>query len=281
MLATSFVVGSLWWVTRDTPDGRTQSAVGQQGAEFSSPNSAESDRIESPVIMKPPHSENELEAMERANSRSRIRGLSGRQNSLDRRGAVDRPNLESDRSAETEGELRILGHESSSQLLNTLRKIARGEEWVGSIDWDRTALNSEELRSLDLDQDGFVAESEVEKALKLVERAERFPVNSDFVDGSYPIERENSRRPEWEFEVVDTNRDDRIEIEEYLSFLLVAESTKARLDGDGDLNVSFEESGLSADEFAPLDRDGDRTLRYSEIRRAIAFGAFDQSPAAE
>jgi len=150
-----------------------------------------------------------------------------------------------------------------------------------AIDVDGAGLNSDDVDLLDLDRDNAILPWELERARRLVERAEQHPVKNDLGDGAYPVARGDYRRPEWEFDAVDTNRDGLMDVGEYYSFLLLTERTTLRLDANGDRQISRDESGLSDDAFAPFDRDGSGFLMGWEMRRAIALGALGQDSAAD
>lgn len=157
------------------------------------------------------------------------------------------------------------------------KETVRGD----AIDVDGAGLNSDDVDLLDLDRDNAILPWELERARRLVERAEQHPVKNDLGDGAYPVARGDYRRPEWEFDAVDTNRDGLMDVGEYYSFLLLTERTTLRLDANGDRQISRDESGLSDDAFAPLDRDGSGFLMGWEMRRAIALGALGQDSAAD
>ena len=157
------------------------------------------------------------------------------------------------------------------ELLDSLRGAP--QEGDGGEDADTAALNPEDLDRLDLDGDQTISPWELDRAEQLVRRAERHPEKNDLEDGAYPTERQDYGTPH-QFDVIDTNRDGVIDVEEYYSFLFDTLRESVILDRDGDRLVSFAESGFSEDEFALLDRDNNGYLEVSQIRRAIARGAW-------
>ena len=161
------------------------------------------------------------------------------------------------------------------QKLGALRDIARETPGDDPIEPDAAGLSPEDVDRLDLDGDEAISPWELERSQRLVERAERHPVKNDVYDGAYPVERGDYARPEWEFDAIDTNRDDLMDVEEYYSFLFEAERTSHLLDTNGDGYISPDESGLAEAEFAPLDRDGSGFLMPWEMRQGVALGAFD------
>jgi len=164
------------------------------------------------------------------------------------------------------------GFEELKRRLAALRAVARESGAGQPIDAGAAGLDAVAVEQIDLDRDGELSSWELATLDQITERAERFPRKSDLADGAYPIERADYGRPEWEFDSIDTNRDGEMDVDEEYAFLLDAARTTVALDSDGDGQVSYDESGLSAAQFDPLDRDGSGMLQPWEIRRAIALG---------
>lgn len=167
------------------------------------------------------------------------------------------------------------GFAGFKELVAALSALSKGKAGVAPIDVDAVGVNENEVAQLDLDGDRAVAPWEVRMAEKLTQRAEKHPVKNDLDDGAYPIDREDYGRPDWEFEEIDTNGDGDMDVDEYYAFLADTERVLVRLDINEDRAVSFEESGLPADEFAALDRDDSGDLKPWELRQAQALGTWD------
>ena len=157
------------------------------------------------------------------------------------------------------------------KLLDSAKEAPEGDP----IEPDAADLTPEEVDDLDLDGDQEVQPWEIERARRRLERAELHPLKNDLGDGEYPIERGEYRRLESEFDAVDTNGDDLIEVDEYYEFLGEVDQITLLLDRNGDREISRDESRLSEGEFAPLDLDDSGSLKPWEIRRAVALGALD------
>ncbi len=161
------------------------------------------------------------------------------------------------------------------QLLGELIDSSQETPGGDPIGPDAAGLYPEDVDRLDLDGDRMISPWEIERARRRLERVEFYPVRNDLGDGAYPVERGEYRRPEWEFDAVDTNGDGLIEVEEYYEFLVDVDEISLHLDADGDRQISRYESRLSEDEFASLDLDDSGSLQRWEMRRAVALGAFD------
>jgi len=161
------------------------------------------------------------------------------------------------------------------ELLEYLRNGSR--EAPGGDAWEpiATDLGPDDVGRLDLDGDNEISPWELERAQRLLERAEDHPVTNDLDDDAYPVYREDYRRQEWEFDAVDTNQDGIMDVDEYHAFLVETERIAVDRDTDGDRQISYDESGLSQGDFAPLDRDHSGSLKGWEIRRAVASGALE------
>ena len=152
------------------------------------------------------------------------------------------------------------------------RDTARGDP----IDADEAGLSADDVGRIDLDGDGDIAHWELDRTGKLAGLAEEHAVRNDLDDGAYPIDRRDYKRMDWEFVGVDTNQDGQMDVEEYYSFVFDSTKLTVLLDSDGDWRISPGESGLSADDFAALDRDRSGSLKLGEVRRAIALGVLDR-----
>ncbi len=161
------------------------------------------------------------------------------------------------------------------QLVDALSDSSQGTPGGDPIELDAARLHPEDVDRLDLDGDRLISPWEIERARQRFERAEFHPVKNDLGDGEYPVERGEYRRPEEEFDAVDTNGDREIDAPEYYEFLREIDLITVALDVDGDGNISRDESGLSKSDFAPLDRDNNGHLKPWEIRLAVALGALN------
>jgi hypothetical protein len=278
MIATAALVSGLaWsWIVRDTPQVLPEANDAMEGARERLEQQGASKRELSRRRASPPNPSPERKAAEREVARSP---------SPVRESEVPRERRESPRRAPAvDAEERSGGIDDSEiapgseevthikQLLEALRNDTR-EAPGGEL--DTTDLSPEDIDRLDLDEDRKISPWEQEQAQRLLQRAENHPLKNDRNDRSYPVEREDYRGRDSDFDTADTNQDDVLDADEYHAFLVDAERLSVFLDTNGDRNISHEESGLSADDFAPLDRDDSGDLRPWEIRRAFALGAFD------
>lgn len=277
-LAVLLVAGSWWWISREPARGLPEEAAGASQPDLSSEKPSPPHPSGHPT--DPQSGVLQIEVAGSDSSR-RIGASLERQASSSRARAVKAD----DRGASTGGE-QGQGAEHTEfgrfkRQLAALRAFSKETVRGDAIDVDGAGLNSDDVDLLDLDQDNAILPWELERARRLVERAEQHPIKNDLGDGAYPVARGDYRRPEWEFDAVDTNRDGLMDVGEYYSFLLLTERTILRLDADGDQQISRDESGLSDDAFAPLDRDGSGFLMGWEMRRAMALGALGQDSAAD
>jgi hypothetical protein len=162
------------------------------------------------------------------------------------------------------------------ERLASLQALSKAGPPGETIDPDVAGVSAEEMDRLDLDQDRALAGWELERSRRLTQQADNHPVKNDQGDGAYPIERADYRRTAPEFDAVDSNGDDVLDVDEYYEFLLDAERTSLTLDVDGDRYVSASESGLAEGDFARFDRDDSGRLEDRELRRAIAEGALQR-----
>jgi hypothetical protein len=162
------------------------------------------------------------------------------------------------------------------ERLAALDALSQGQSGTSPIDAEAAGLSEQDVHELDLDGDEGLARWEVKMAEKLTQRAENHPTKNDLADGEYPTAREDYGRPEHEFDEIDTNRDGSMDVDEYYAFLADTQRVTVQLDENGDRDVSFEESGLSDGDFAPLDQDDSGTLKPWEMRAAMGAGAFDR-----
>jgi hypothetical protein len=265
VLVVLLVAGSWWWISREPPSGLSE----REEAGDSSPERSSGKQSAARQNGVPPSE------VARPDSSARIGASLERKDSSDRLYAVN----SSDRGASSGVESGVGGEHTEfgnfKRRLASSRAFSRETARGDTIDVDAAGLSPDDVDRLDLDQDNAILAWELERARRRVERAEHHPVKNDLGDGEYPVERGDYRRPEWEFDTVDTNRDGLMAVDEYYSFLVITEKTTLRLDIDGDQRISRDEAGLSNDEFAPLDRDGSGSLKAWEIRRAVAQGALD------
>jgi len=271
-LAVLLVAGSWWWISREPPRGLPEQEAGDSQPERSSVKSSPPN-----PSANQPSRQNGVPQMEVARSDSPPKIV----DSLERQESPSRPSAVNayDRGASSSGEQGGEGEHTESgrfkQQLTSLLALSKEAVSGYAIDVDGAGLSSDDVDRLDIDGDNAVLPWELERAGQLVQRAEYHAAINDLGDGEYPVERGDYRRPEREFDSIDTNRDGLMDIDEYHSFLVVTERTTNRLDADGDHMISRDESGLSGNEFAPLDRDDSGSLKAWEMRRAIAHGAFD------
>ncbi len=157
------------------------------------------------------------------------------------------------------------------QLVDSMHAFFEENPKGSPIDAESAGLSADDVERLDLDRDGDISPWELEKARQMVARAEHLPDKHAF-DGAYPVERGDYRRPDFEFDAIDTNRDGLVGVDEYYSFLVDTERITFRLDRDGDGKISRYESGLTEDDFALLDFNDSGSLKPGEVRRAVALG---------
>jgi hypothetical protein len=163
--------------------------------------------------------------------------------------------------------------EQLKRLVETLRKSSQMAPGDDLSESDAPYLNSDDLDRLDVDQDHEVSPWEVNKDKQRIKRAGNHPLMNDLGDGAYPVDRGEYRRPDEEFDSIDTDGDDELDVDEYYAFLVDVDRITFDLDVNGDRSISRDESGLSEGDFAPLDRDDSGELQPWEIRRAIALKA--------
>ncbi len=277
------VAGSWWWIARDPPRGLSEAeeAVGlgegrherrgDSQPELSSRKPSPPSPSGSRTVSESSAPETEIALLDSSRRTEELfewQESSGRPRALDagdRGGAVD----DSEGAGGREDFVRF------KQLLGEL--IDSSEETPGDdpIEPDAAGLYPEDVDRLDLDGDRMISPWQIERARRRLERAEFHPVRNDLGDGAFPVERGEYRRPEWEFDAVDANGDGLIDVEEYSEFLVDVDEISLHLDADGDRQISRYESGLSEDEFAPLDLDDSGSLKPWEIQRAVALGALD------
>ncbi|MBW2289184.1 MAG: hypothetical protein JRG80_03525 [Deltaproteobacteria bacterium] len=295
LIATAALVsGFAWsWIVRDTPQVLPEAEDATEGARERLEQQAASKRELSRRRASPPNPSPERKAAEQEVARSlspvresevpRERRESPRRapavDAEERSGGIDddeiAPGSEEERSRGIDDGEIAPGSEEVTHIKELL-EVLRNDSWqTPGGELDTTDLSPEDIDRLDLDEDREISDWEQEQALRLLERAENHPLKNDRNDRSYPVERENYRGRDSDFDAVDTNEDDVMDADEYHAFLVDAERLSVFLDTDGDRHISHEESGLSADDFAPLDRDDSGDLRPWEIRRAFALGAFD------
>lgn len=277
-LAVLLVAGSWWWISREPPRGLPEQEAGDSQPERSSGKSSPPNPSGHPT--DPQGSVLQIEVAGSDSSPKIVDSLE-RQESSSRPSAVNAYDRGASSGGEKGGEGEHTEFGRFKRQLAALRAFSQETVRGDAIDVDGAGLNSDDVDRFDLDRDNAVLPWEVERARRLVERAERHPIKNDLGDGEYPVERGDYKRPEREFDTIDTNRDGLMDIDEYYSFLLVTERTTNRLDADGNGLISRDESGLSDNAFAPLDRDGSGFLMGWEMRRAIALGALGQDSAAD
>jgi hypothetical protein len=280
IVAAGLVSGLAWfWIARDTPHGLPEAgnATGtgtERQEQLADSKRALSSRKPSPPnpsrgrtapepegAWSPSPSRGTEVALERRESARRARAV----DAGDRGGAVD----DSEAARGSENIARI------KQLLEALRDGSRETPGGDPIEPDAADLSPEDVDRLDLDGDREISPWEQERARRLLQRAEHHPVRYDLGDGAYPVERGDYGRQEWEFDAVDTNQDDLMDADEFYTFLIETERISLFLDTDGDRHISRDESGLSQQDFAPLDIDDSGSLKAWEIRRAVALGILD------
>ena len=281
-------VGSWWWIARDVPRGpsEAEATVGVAGARHGrrgdsddkqkqpSPQSSRTPSSPSPSGSQgrtvsesgAPETENAgLDASRRTEKPSEWREARGGSREFH---AQDR-GLWSD----AEGGVESGEFGQFKQLVDSMRAFFEENPRGSPIDADAAGLFADDVDRLDFDEDGAISPRELGRARRLVERAEHHPVRNDRDDGAYPVERDGYRRPDREFDAIDANRDGLMEVDEYYSFLVDAEKISLLLDANGDGKIGRDESGLSDENFAPLDRDDNGFLMPWEIRKAVARGA--------
>ena len=279
-LVVLLVTGSWWWIAREPPRELARAEVGDSQPELSSPKPSPANPSGDQTAQIARESRGPEIEVARPDSSRKTGTAFERQESSNRRRAINAYDRRTSSGGEG-GEAEHTEFNRFKQTLVALSVVSQETVTGDPIDADRAGLDSDDVDRLDLDRDHAILSWELETVQRLVEQAERFPVKNDLLDGAYPVERGDYRRPEWEFDTVDTNRDDRIDVEEYYSFILDAEKTSLLLDANGDRRISRDESGLSEDGFAPLDRDGSGFLKTWEIRRAIARGELDRDSVAD
>jgi len=276
------VAGSLLWIARDTPHDVTEAedatGVGEERHEQRADSKRElSSRKPSLPNAGRTRTSPESGALEpevarpRSPSRRTRVSIDGREparraravDAGDRGGAID----------DNDGALGSEDFDRFKKRVDALRDSSQETPGGDPIERDAAGLNPEDVDRLDLDGDRLISPWEIERARRLLERVAFHPVRNDLGDGAFPVERGEYRRPEWEFDAVDTNRDGRMDVDEYYSFLFDAERISIHLDADRDGHISRDESGLSEQNFAPLDRDDSGFLMPWEIRKAVAQGA--------
>ena len=277
------VAGSWWWIARDTPRGLSEAeeavGLGEGRHERRGDSQPElSSRKPSPprpsgswTVPESGAPETEIALLDSSRRTEELfewQESSGGPRALDagdRGGAVD----DSEGAGGSEDFVRF------KQLLGEL--IDSSQETPGDqpIEPDAAGLYPEDVDRLDLDGDRMISPWEIERARRRLKRVAFHPVKNDLGDGAFPVERGQYRRPEWEFDAVDTNRDGHMDADEYYSFLVDVDEISFHLDADGDRQISRNESGLTEDEFATLDTDDSGSLKPWEIQRAVALGALD------
>jgi hypothetical protein len=277
VMVAALVSGLAWsWFARESPRIPSEADRAARVAEERHERRTDSTRDLSPPKAAPPTPSGERTPREprvarspstsRANELVLERRLPARRAPAvaaeDRGGAVDDHEVEP--GSEEVARIR--------QLLKALRGDSR--ETPGDA-LDAAELSPEDVDRLDLDGNREIDPWEQEQVQRLLERAELHPRSNDRGDGAYPVDREDYGREKWEFDAVDTNQDSLMDLDEYHAFLVETERVSVFFDTDGDRKISFDESGFSADDFAPLDRDDSGDLKGWEIRRAVAQGALD------
>jgi hypothetical protein len=279
--AAGIVSGLAWlWIARDEPqdlagaEAATEIA-GEQPERQAAPKREGSARTASPPTpTRTASRERTAGEPEGARSPSTARDTDApreRKRPARRARAVDAR----DRDGATDDSEIAPGSEEVARIKQLLEAFRNGSPATPGAELDAADLSPEDMDRLDLNEDQEISSWEQERARRLLQRAERHPRKNDLEDGSYPVEREDYGGSDWEFDAVDSDQDDVMDVDEYHAFLVETEKLSLSLDTDGDQNISYEESGLSADDFAPLDRDESGDLRSWEIRRAFTLGAFD------
>jgi hypothetical protein len=276
IVVAAIIVSLAWlWITRDSPQSLAEPKdTSAAGSEPREPGDQSKRALTSPRNPLP-----EGASGERAGSEPR--GVRPRAPSRETGAARARGASAGDTQAETpsrtadtrEPERGREGIDRIEKLLEALRAGSRpgGEPF----ELDTLDLHPDDLARLDLDQDSELAPWELIRAEQLIDLTDHYPVRGDLHDDSYPMERRDYNREEWEFDAVDANRDDRIDADEYHALVVEAEKVSRRLDSDGDRYIDRSESGLSENEFEPLDFNDSGTLKDYEIRRAVALGVLE------
>jgi len=299
--AMLLVAASLWWIARDAPRAlpAAEEAAGVGPArheergeaqpKLSSPKPAPPDPRGSQALRESeaPEAEVARSNSARTDSAQRDSAPTGGapfepQDSSSWPRAVNAPDRGTSEKGGEEGRENAEQDDFGSfrQRVDSLRAIFTENAGGEPIDPDSAGLSQDDVDRLDLDRDRFISSWELEKARQLAERAEDHPVRSDRGDGEYPIERGEYSRRGWEFDAIDTNRDDLVDVDEYYSFLFDTATLTLLLDEDGDRQISNYESRLPEDEFRALDVDESGLLKGWEMRRAVALGALDRDSVA-
>ncbi len=281
-------VGSWWWIARDVPRGPSEAEVTVGVAEARHGRRGDSDdkqKQPSPQSSRAPSPPSPSGSQGRTVSESgapetEIAGLDASRRTekpfewREARGG-SREFHAQDRGlwSDAEGGVESGEFGQFKQLVDSMRAFFEENPRGSPIDADAAGLFADDVDRLDFDEDGAISPRELGRARRLVERAEHHPVRNDRDDGVYPVERDGYRRPDWEFDTIDTNRDGLMDVDEYYSFLVDTERISFRLDRDGDGEISRYESGLTDDDFALLDFNDSGSLKPGEMRRAVAQGA--------
>lgn len=280
IVSALLTLGLSWlWISLDTPHDlpEAEHAIGEDGEQHEQRDL--SSRKPSPPNAGRMRTAPESGALESQGARSRSASRRTRV-SIEGREPARRARAEDagDRGGAFDDNDAALGSEDFDrfkQLVDALSDSSGETPGGDPIERDAARLHPGDVDRLDLDGDRVISPWEIERARQRLARVEFHPVKNDLGDGEYPVERGEYRRPEEEFDAVDTNGDDEFGPREYYELLLEVDLITVALDVDGDGNISRDESGLSKSDFAPLDRDHSGHLKPWEIRLAVLQGALN------